>query len=115
MASSIDDVQENIDTLFRLIFDSVRSHDGSIPQEQSLENVLEQYRRAQLSIDNLSGNGRSVESQEAEIKELLQSRSELISSIKNLENDLKVIDEQCDRELDEMLHMSSADVKELGR
>jgi seryl-tRNA synthetase len=115
MTTTLTQLQDNIDHLFLKIFDSIRSHDGSVPQEESMALVIEQYRLTLSSVDTLVGSTRSVKEQESEIQELLDKRSQLIESIKSLESDLQAIDSKCDKELYDVLNLSCSDVKKLGR
>lgn len=115
MSTTLNQLQDDIDNLFLKIFNSIRSHDGSVPQDESIALAIEQYGVTLSTIDNLVGSDRSVQDQESEIQQLLDERAQLIASIQSLESSLKEIDEKCDKELCCILNSSCTDVKQLGR
>ncbi len=100
--SSLDDVQDSLDSLVLALFNSIRSHnieDNSLV----LTELTTEYHKTITQIDNLHGNKRKAKEQIEEIKYLQQEIKEIKETIGNLEDELQEMERKCENELNLLL------------
>lgn len=108
--SNLNEVQDNIDSLVLLIFESVRSHsiqevnnNSEELKNKSIDNLTEQYKKTINSIDNMLGNNRKSSEQLNEINELQNKIFEVKNSIQIYQQNLEEIYSNCQDELNILL------------
>jgi hypothetical protein len=104
--SSIDAIQDRIESLTVSLFEAVRNYGDKDPQsrEAMATAIKNEYKAAVTKIETLSGADRSAAEQEFELNELSATHAQLKTEILELQEKLHVLNDSCSSELDNILN-----------
>lgn len=104
--SSIDAIQDRIESLTESLFEAVRNYGEQNPgtKEKMSASIKTEYKTAIHEIDNLCGADRSLAEQESELNELSAIHSQLKSNILNLQEKLLTLNVASSSELSSILN-----------
>jgi uncharacterized coiled-coil protein SlyX len=104
--SSIDDIQDKIESMTEALFEAVRSHADKNPANRmNMQSAVKnEFKAAITAIDNLAGADRTASEQEDELNELSAKNTALQAEVALLQEQLQNLDTACTEELSEILN-----------
>lgn len=104
--SSIDDIQDGIESLTAALFEAVRNYGDKNPstREALTASIKNEYKASISAIEKLSGADRSAAEQENEINELSVRHSALKAEVLQLQEHLNNLNDTCNSELEGILN-----------
>ena len=104
--SSIERIQDKVESLTVLIFEAVRNYADKDPltKETMSASIKSEYKAAIIEIEGMSGAGRSINDQESELNELSAKHSQLKNEILQIQQKLQSLNDACSSELTEILN-----------
>jgi prefoldin subunit 5 len=104
--SSIDDIQDRIESMTEALFEAVRSHADKNPENRmNMQSAVKnEFKAAITAIDNLAGADRTASEQEDELNELSAKNTALQAEVALLQEQLQNLDTACTEELSEILN-----------
>lgn len=105
-SSSIDPIQDRIESLTVSLFEAVRNYGDKNPdtKEKMTASIKNEYKAAIREIDNLCGADRSLAEQESELNELSATHSQLKTNILLLQEKLHSLNDASSSELASILN-----------
>lgn len=100
-SSSIDAIQDRVESLTASLFEAVRNYGEKNPdtREKMTASIKNEYKAAIHEIDNLCGADRSLAEQESELNELSAKHFQLKTNILQLQEKLRTLNDTCSGEL----------------